>query len=116
MIEELANLLDNFPGTANQTRCFTHILNLVVKSILSQFDLLKAKANIADEILKLADGLELEEEISAKEGEEGEEGEDDNVEGWVDEKEEMSEKQLEELEAHVESIRLLLIKVSFVTM
>jgi len=100
MIEELANLLDNFPSAANQTRCFTHILNLVVKSILSQFDLPKAKANIADEILNLADGLELEEEISAKEGEEGEEGDDDNVEGWIDEREGMSELQLEELEAH----------------
>jgi len=34
MIAELENLLDEFPGAANQTRCFTHILNLVVKSIL----------------------------------------------------------------------------------
>ena len=115
MIEELANLLDNFPGAANQTRCFTHILNLVVKSILSQFDLLKAKANIADEILTLADGLELEEEISAKEGEKGEEGDDNNIEGWVDERGEMNEEQLEELEARIEPIQLLLIKVSFVT-
>ena len=30
MIEELANLLDDFPGPANQTRCFTHVLNLVL--------------------------------------------------------------------------------------
>ena len=43
MIEELTNLLDNFPGPANQTRCFTHVLNLVVKSILWQFDLPKTK-------------------------------------------------------------------------
>lgn len=115
MIEELANLLNNFPGAANQTRCFTHILNLVVKSILAQFELPKGKANIADKILKLAEGLELEEEISAKEGEEGEEGDDDNVEGWIDEREEMNEQQLEALEARVEPIRLLLIKVSIVT-
>jgi len=116
MIEELANLLDNFPGPANQTRCFTHILNLVVKSILAQFDLPKAKAKIADEILNLADELELEEEITAREGEEGEEGDNDNVEGWIDEREEMNETQLEELEARVQPIRLLLVKVSNVTM
>ena len=115
MIEELANLLDDFPGTANQMRCFTHILNLVVKSILAQFELPKGKDNIADKILKLAEGLELEEEISAKEGEEGKEGDDDNVEGWIDEREEMNEQQLEALEARVEPIRLLLIKVSNVT-
>jgi hypothetical protein len=106
MIEELANLLDNFPGAANQTRCFTHILNLVVKSILAQFELPKSRANVADEILELAEGLELEED--------GEEGEDDNVEGWIDEREEMSESQLEELEARIEPIRLLLIKVSVI--
>ncbi len=115
MIEELANLLDNFPGAANQTRCFTHILNLVVKSILAQFELPKGKAHIPDEILKLAEGLELEDEITAKEGEGGDEKDDDNVEGWIDEREEMSERQLEALEARVEPIRLLLIKVCAVT-
>ena len=89
MIEELANFLDNFPGMANQTRCFTHILNLVVKSILAQLELLKGK--IANEILNLAEGLELE-EISAKETEEGDDEDDDNVEGWIDEREKLSER------------------------
>ena len=112
MIEELANLLDNFPGAANQTRCFTHILNLVVKSILAQFELPKNKANIPNEILNMAEELELEDEILAKEGEGGDEEDDDNVEGWIDEREQMSEHQLEELEARVEPIRLLLNKVS----
>jgi len=46
MIEELAVLIDDFPGPANQTRCFLHILNLVVKSIIRQFDLPKKKKNI----------------------------------------------------------------------
>ena len=111
MVEELGNLLDNFPGAANQTRCFTHILNLVVKSILAQFDLPKARVNIADEMLELADGLELDE--AEEENSEGEdEVEDDNVEGWIDEREVMSEEQLEELEAGIRPIRVLLIKVS----
>jgi hypothetical protein len=38
MIEELAIQLNNFPGSASQVRCFVHILNLVVKSIMHQFD------------------------------------------------------------------------------
>ena len=38
MIEELEHLLNDFPGAANQMRCFAHIINLVVKSILRQFD------------------------------------------------------------------------------
>ena len=59
MIEELTNLLENFPGPANQTRCFTHILNLVVKSIIQQFDLPKTKGGAVlneamEELLNLA--------------------------------------------------------------
>ena len=55
MIEELANLLDDFPGPANQTRCFTHVLNLVVKSIIWQFDApnSKNKHEATNEMLSL---------------------------------------------------------------
>jgi hypothetical protein len=38
MMDELAELLPDFPGAANRTCCFAHILNLVVKRILSLFD------------------------------------------------------------------------------
>ncbi|KAF8886590.1 hypothetical protein BD779DRAFT_1441552 [Infundibulicybe gibba] len=31
MIDELAKLISAFPGAANRTRCFTHILNLTAK-------------------------------------------------------------------------------------
>ena len=43
MIEEMACLLENFPGAANQTLCFLHILNLTAKSILKQFEIPKKK-------------------------------------------------------------------------
>ena len=43
MIEHLAILIDSFPSAANQTQCFTHILNLIAKSILCQFEAPKAK-------------------------------------------------------------------------
>jgi hypothetical protein len=38
MIDELARLLPSFPGAKNRTRCFAHIINLVVKRILILFD------------------------------------------------------------------------------
>ncbi|TDL29000.1 hypothetical protein BD410DRAFT_702115, partial [Rickenella mellea] len=38
MTTELADLIDAFPGDANRTRCFAHILNLVAKSVIRQFD------------------------------------------------------------------------------
>ena len=38
MIDELGSMLDDFPGAENQTCCFLHIINLVAKSVLRQFE------------------------------------------------------------------------------
>jgi len=59
MVEHLATLVDNFPGAANQTRCFSHILNLVAKSILRQFDVPKnnSEAGDLDDATKMLAGL-----------------------------------------------------------
>ncbi|RPD52241.1 hypothetical protein L226DRAFT_432193, partial [Lentinus tigrinus ALCF2SS1-7] len=35
---ELARALPEFQGDFGRTRCFLHILNIVVKAILKQFD------------------------------------------------------------------------------
>ena len=43
MIEHLTILINTFPGATNQTQCFAHILNLVAKSILCQFEAPKVK-------------------------------------------------------------------------
>src|ERR1700761_2021172 len=104
MIAELANLLDDFPGPANQTWCFTHILNLVVKSVIRQFDLPKSKGDkslddTAKELLSLAGNIEFEEDESARRaGKEGDEHEDDNLDGWIDERPQMTDVELEELD------------------
>lgn len=112
MIKEIANLLDDFPGPANQTRCFAHVLNLVVKSIIKQFDLPKSKGDAAKELLALAGNIELEEDEWAME-EDSEDAEDDNVEGWVDERTLMTDEELDELDESVEPVRLFLTKVDF---
>jgi len=118
MIEELANLLENFPGPANQTRCFTHVLNLVVKSIIRQFDLPKTKGGAvlneaAEELLNLAGNIEFEEaELEMRDAREGEDAEDDNIEGWVDERVLMTEEEVAELDESVAPVRLLLTKVT----
>jgi hypothetical protein len=118
MVTELADLLEDFPGPANQTRCFTHVLNLVVKSIIRQFDLLNSKGGknrmfdeAAKELLSLAGNIDVEEDEASRDGEDGEEGEDDNVEGWIDERTLLDDEDLEELEKSVEPVRLLLTKV-----
>jgi len=118
MIAELANLLDDFPGPANQTRCFTHVLNLVVKSVIRQFDLPKSKGDkilddAAKELLSLSGNIEFEEdELAWRDANEAEEDDDDNVEGWIDERTLMTDIELEELDESVEPVRLLLTKVS----
>jgi hypothetical protein len=94
-------LLDDFPGSANQTRCFLHILNLVVKSIIQQFNLPKSKKTSDNEdeddpmldaamaeLLKLTSDINLEEQIIVSAGDD-EVAEDDD-ERWVDEHEKMS--------------------------
>ena len=120
MIERLAELIDHFPGAANQTRCFTHILNLVAKSVLHQFEAPKAKGRDAigdtmKELAAVADELEDDgNEMSADE-EDGDDDEEDAAEGddddGPDEQDGMSQDELAELEESVKPIRLVLTKV-----
>ena len=90
MIEALKDCLEIFPGESNHTRCFDHIVNLVAKSIIQQFDVPKAKGNesfddVLRELMVLAEDLDKE-ELAAREGEHSEsEGDEDNTDGWVDE-------------------------------
>jgi hypothetical protein len=124
MIEGLANLLEDFPGPANQTRCFLHILNLVVKSIICQFDLPKSTkaSDVEDEddpmhdpamteLLELAGDIDLEEEITAGADNKDDSVEDDDDEGWIDERDEMTKAELNELAISIQPVRWLLTKV-----
>jgi Skp family chaperone for outer membrane proteins len=120
MIECLAELIDHFPGAANQTRCFTHILNLVAKSVLRQFEAPKAKGRDAigdamKELAAVADELEDDGNETSADEEDGEEEEEDAAEGddddGPDERDGMSQDELAELEESVKPIRLVLTKV-----
>ena len=124
MVKTLEVLIDDFPGAANQTHCFLHILNLVVKSIFKQFDLPKSKEKkesgddsdneesnktmdqAAEELLKLAGDVDIEGDLMLND-----EDDDDSNEGWIDECGEMTEDELRELSASIALVRLLLTKV-----
>jgi hypothetical protein len=113
MINELAEMIPDFPGPANQMRCFAHILNLIAKTIIKQFDIPKrtGKLDDEDELLKeLAEGVEME-EIETRIANTGEEGDPDNEEGWVDETELLSEEEQSQLDVDVLPIRLVIVKV-----
>jgi hypothetical protein len=112
MIDHLATLLENYPGRANRTRCFTHILNLVAKCIMKQFDEPKKK-NVGEmenpelgEVDDLAAALDdLEEELEDKGVELEMDWENDM---WAD----MTTEEVRELEESVKPVRRVLGKVS----
>jgi len=116
MIDELAELLDNFPGMANHTRCFTHILNLVAKSVMKQFDLPKARAGevldaATQALANLASDIEGE-EVSMAGDLVGDEEEDDNGEGLADIRDGMSTDEIAALDESLQPVRLVLVKVN----
>ncbi|KAF4618847.1 hypothetical protein D9613_009691 [Agrocybe pediades] len=122
LISQLPTLLDAFPGAANRTRCFTHILNLVAKVILRQFDTPKGKADDAiddaadalagleneidrdlEEELELAGDIELEEQEMERDTA-SDEDEDDDETGMVDYRKEMTPDEIAELDATLRKI------------
>ena len=123
MIDHLATLADMFPGAANQTRCFTHILNLVAKSVLCQFEAPKTKGgdvlnDAAKELAAIFDELEDDDDdngaskINSAGDDSGESDEHGDNDGLVDERGGMLEEELASLEESVKPIRLVLTKVS----
>lgn len=127
MIEHLAILIEMFPGAANQTRCFAHILNLVAKSVLRQFEAPKGKGekaigDAARELAAVFDELDNAESSEsggneAGDSDEGNDDEDDDAvdddeDGLPDERKGMEEEELASLDDSVKPIRLVLTKVS----
>lgn len=91
-----------------------HIINLVVKSILRQFDVPKSKANDALDdaskaLLDIAEDIEYEEAETQASG--GDDELVDNVEGWIDKRDLIDEEEQQALGTSVMPVRLVLTKV-----
>jgi hypothetical protein len=121
MAEKLEDLLPAF-SSDNRARCFTHVLNLIAKSLLKQFDVAKKSETDDDlneeeaELLDLAEDLDIEELTIAQkpDGDNGEIDEDskDDLEDWVDEVAELSPEEREILEDDIRPVKMVLVKVS----
>lgn len=119
LIEELANIVEGFPGEANQTRCFNHVISLVARSVVNVFDAPKKKCDRdagglstqEELLLKLAEGIERE-ELVTREMLGPNEDLDDDLSGWVDEVELLTAEEKAELEVSIVPVRLLIVKVS----
>jgi hypothetical protein len=118
MIAELPMILPAFPGEANHTRCFNHTVALVAVRVVRQFDTPKCGARdelseAEEELQALAEGSDIEEEVTQQEWEavEGEPDEDDEND-WDEEREGLFVLDREDLDENARPIRLLLVKVS----
>ena len=94
IVEEMELRIAAF-SRVNRTHCFLHILNLIAKSLLNQFELPDTKGEDLSEenndafgtILELADGIDTEEDNTQREGQrdlDSDEVEDDDLSDWVD--------------------------------
>ncbi|OJT12090.1 hypothetical protein TRAPUB_11363 [Trametes pubescens] len=121
IIEHMSEMLTAFQGQFAWTRCFLHITNLTVQSLLHEFNVKAGEegAEMDDnvrELLELAKDLKLQEKDSqSKEG--GEEDEDDSKlldnddESWVDEVELLSDEERVMFEREVRPVKMALVKI-----
>lgn len=96
MITHLTKILDAFPGSANHTCCFAHILNLVAKCIMKQFDTPKKpqkkrknKLSFKAELDVLEDELSEDNDLDGEIKNEKDEGGNDTDEGHDDDNDQM---------------------------
>ena len=118
MMTVLPDHLLEFPGKANHTRCFNHTIALVAMRVVRQFDIPKGGDETAMdeaelELRELAEGLDIEEEITQREleADDNDEG-DDEFYDWEGEQEHTFVLDRKDLNENVRPVRMLLVKVS----
>ena len=119
MVQELARLTDGLAGLATHTWCFLHVINLVAKSLLCQFDVKRKEGDsmvdLGAEILHEMDLEDLadlmieadEDDLDAADAGDG----DDSENGLVDEVAELSEHEHRALERDILPVKFVLAKV-----
>ena len=114
MFDELITKLPNFLGKNAHVRCFAHTVNLTAKGVLRPFEPVKPKSGTeSTEVPVPSNDIGLEELIAElKDIEENGEKERDDVEGFVEVLQEMSEEEREQWEKDVKPVRTALFKVS----
>ena len=118
MVYHLTEILDDFPGPANQTRCFVHTLSISAKAVIKQSDVPKADAGEAldkavSALADMAQEIELEDrrEQEAWVEDDDDEGEDHPLNAWEDFREGLSDEQRRELDVGLQPVRSMLAKV-----
>lgn len=121
MVDKLVALVPEFAGEASHTQCFLHTMNLVAKSLICEFDVLKKDTEWAwdmnaaedDGLVELSADIEREDREMVAQYNEGvlEDDLQDNNEGWVNEVALLPEAQAAELRTNIRPVKLVLLKV-----
>jgi hypothetical protein len=124
MIAELAKIVPSF-SELGHTRCFLHIVNLVAKSVIRQFDVQKKGDDehldkAEQELRSLAGDVDLEDQQAEEvmeqceiDGEVDMGGKSDDVEGWIDEMMLLSPTERKQVEEDIRPVKLVLVKVRY---
>ena len=116
MVSEMEKLLTEFLEV-KRTHCFAHILNLIAKSLLKQFDMKqKTEEDLTNDKRKLLDltgNIEEEENTTAMENDTGDEdtADKDDMDGWVNEMDHLTAAEKQDLEESIKPVRVVLVKV-----
>ena len=122
MMENLDDLLSGF-SSLNHTRCFAHILNLVAKALLKQFDVKSDDSDRNDlnederSLLEMAGNIETKELTREQEddGEDEPESDDDDDDGWVDDVDTLTPEERMSLADSIRPVKKTLVKVCCIT-
>ena len=118
MVTELADLVAHFGGKSMCMRCFLHVINLVVKTVIKVFNLPKKEGDKGWEILehklKTLEETDLEEYLTQTEmgADTDRDLEDDNMNEWINELEFLTDEELAELDDYLKPLHMMLAKVS----
>lgn len=112
MVAKLAEAVPAFRGDRTRCRCFAHVINLVVKSVLHLFEREGSRKSGSGG----GTGVDIDHSLENS----GEESDDDeygggggvdNLASWQDTREGMTNNEREELDANIQPLKSLLAKV-----
>ena len=114
MIDELHTLVAEYAGSPSHTCYFLHIINLIAKTLINQFDAKKATVDVDGELAKLGKELNEDEHLLDEivlDDEDGEVEVEENTDEWVDEMEALNVEERIQLERSIRPVKLALVKV-----
>jgi hypothetical protein len=118
MIKSLSETIASFPRDVNCTQCFNHVIALVVKRLIRQFDVPKGETDkvtqdTEKELRELVKESDIEELLTQSLQDAGDDdGDVDDEDGLEDVWLEMSMEAREELDTSTRPVKMVLVKVS----